>query len=120
MKKYQLAQKQGNDSIFTYYTFDNENTAEKPHIHICTNNEDWRGCISNNGLKTIATIELEQPYNYINIYDKKIKGSFYKTNILSWLTSLKKSWNGKVLDITNAKHALNDYFRSNNTNIHLF
>ena len=113
-QNYELAQKQGNDSIFTYYTFDNKNMAEKPHIHICSNDKEWQEIMSNNGYKTVATVDLEPPYDFIKIYDNKIAVKNYKTMIITWLTALKKLWNGKILNLTNAENALNDYILSNN------
>ena len=124
---YEMAQKQGKDDSFTYYTLDNEFASHRPHVHICVSKNDkhWEGSNFNNGqnLKTVASIFLpfEQlrdkiPFTPENIQfetidDEKIKNSKNIEKICLWLNSTKEDSFGNK--INNAIKCFNDYKMSN-------
>lgn len=76
---YEMAQKQGEDKEFTYYTLDNELASHKPHVHICVSKENkhWKGSNFKNGqnLKTVGSIFLpfEQLKNKIEFTPENIQ-----------------------------------------------
>ena len=124
---YEMAQKQGKDKNFVYYTLDNELASHKPHVHICVPKDDkhWGGNNFKNGqnLKTVGSIFLpyEQlknkiPFTPENIQfevidDEKITGSIYVKGICDWLNSETEDTFGNK--INNAIKCFNDYKMSN-------
>lgn len=127
LKLYEMAQKQGSDKQFIYYTLDNERASHRPHVHICVfkNNKHWNGSDFNNGqnLKSVASVFLpfEQlkdgilfsPENlqFETITDDKIKSKKYVNTICTWLNSkVKDSFGNEIL---NAIKCFNDYKMSN-------
>ena len=113
----QMANKQGNDELFTYYTLDNEFYSHNPHVHICVSNNDkhWNGkpLRSGNHLKTIASVTLYITDEYTidniefeEIIDKRILSNEYKKVICKWL-------NTKKLGYPNWVKCINDYVTNN-------
>lgn len=125
---FEMAQRQGQDSDFVYYTLDNEPASHYPHIHICVKSDDkhWSGKNFKNGqnLKTIAAVRLStKPYTESNVtfeivVDSKITGIQYRRKIANWLNSRATSYTGRALGLTKSDKALNDYFESNSNCLH--
>ena len=126
-KKYEMAQKQGKDENFTYYTLDNEFSSHRPHVHVCVSKNDkhWKGSSFNNGnnLQSVGAVFL--PYEQIKnkvpftidniefeiIDDKRVENIKYKKVICDWLNSeMTDSFGNKIL---NAMKCFNDYKLSN-------
>lgn len=123
--KYQItemAEKQGFDKIFTYYTLDNEFETHYPHVHICVSNNEksWDGkpLRSGNPLKTVGSVRLNRINGYTTenlefeeIKDNKITDTRYKKEICNWLNS---TFNGKRNNKeTNAYRCINSYIMNN-------
>lgn len=119
----EMAQKQGQDGTFVYYTLDNEFVSHYPHVHICVSNNDknWDGkpLRSGNPFKTVASVRLldiltYQPQDVIfeEIKDSKIDSIHYKKIISSWLNS---TISGLKINNKqgNALKCLQDYLNSN-------
>ena len=123
----EMAQRQGNDEYFVYYTLDNEFASHRPHVHICVNKGDkhWKGKNFKNGqnLKTVASVYLpiEQikrniPFSLDNlefeeVIDNKINSTKYKKSICNWLNSIEEDEIG--ITNTNAINSYRDYMKSN-------
>lgn len=124
---YEMAQKQGNDEFFVYYTLDNEYASHRPHVHVCVkiDNKKWHGAKFKNGqgLKTVGAVFLpyEQLKNKIEftvdniqfetINDNNITNSKYVQVICKWLNSTVTDDFGNT--ISNAIKCFNDYKLSN-------
>lgn len=121
----EMAQKQGQDDTFTYYTLDNEYTSHYPHVHICVNiqNKQWKGkpLHSGNPLKTVASVRLLDTLKYTpediifeEIKDEKIDSPKYRNIICNWLNSTITGLkiNNKQ---ANALKCLQDYLNNNET-----
>ena len=121
----EMAQKQGQDSTFVYYTLDNEFISHYPHVHICVPNNDkhWDGKPLNSGnpLKTVASVRLLDKLQYTvddiifeEIKDPKIESTKYKKIIANWLNS---TISGLKINNKqgNALKCLQDYINSNET-----
>lgn len=113
----EMANKQGSDDLFTYYTLDNELYSHIPHVHICVPKADkhWKGkpLRSGNPLKTIASVRLNiiDEYSIDNlefegIVDPQINSSKYIKTICNWL-------NKKKLGYPNWVKCLDDYITNN-------
>ena len=123
----EMAQKQGQDSIFVYYTLDNEFISHYPHVHVCVpnNNKHWGDSNFKNGqnLKTVGSVFLpfEQlrdkiPFTVDNIEfevvdDKKVINKKYVQIICNWLNQETEDDFGNK--INNAVKCFNDYKMSN-------
>ena len=119
----EMAEKQGFDKIFTYYTLDNEFETHYPHVHICVSNNEksWDGkpLRSGNPLKTVGSVKLNRVDGYTpnnlefeEIKDNKITNTKYKKEICNWLNS---TFNGKrTTKETNAYRCINSYIMNNN------
>ena len=124
---YEMAQKQGTDRNFTYYTLDNERSNHRPHVHICVPKGDkhWGGKDFRNGqnLKTVGSVFL--PYEQLRdkieftpeniqfevVEDPKIQNTKYIKSICVWLNSENiDSFGNKI---NNAIKCFNDYKMSN-------
>ena len=121
----EMAQKQGQDSTFVYYTLDNEFISHYPHVHICVPNNDkhWDGKPLNSGnpLKTVASVRLLDKLQYTvddiifeEIKDPKIESTKYKKIIANWLNSTISGLNINNKQ-GNALKCLQDYLNSNET-----
>ena len=121
----EMAQKQGQDSTFVYYTLDNEFISHYPHVHICVPNNDnhWDGKPLNSGspLKTVASVRLLDKLQYTvddiifeEIKDSKVESTKYKKIIADWLNS---TISGLKINNKqgNALKCLQDYLNSNET-----
>lgn len=121
----EMAQKQGQDGTFVYYTLDNEFTSHYPHVHVCVSNneKDWDGkpLRSGNPLKTVASVRLLDTLTYKpediifeEIKDEKVDSPKYRKIISDWLNSTISGLkvNNKQ---GNALKCLQDYLNSNNT-----
>ena len=119
----EMAQKQGQDKEFVYYTLDNEYISHYPHVHICVSNQNkqWQGkpLHSGNPLKTIASVRLLDTKTYTpetiifeEIKDNKIDNKKYRKIIADWLNSTISGLkvNNKQ---GNALKCLQDYLNSN-------
>lgn len=117
----EMAEKQGFDKEFTYYTLDNEYRTHYPHVHICVKTTSkWDGKQLRNGspYKTIGSIKLNRikDYNINNIEfeeikDNKITQNKYKKIFCDWLNS---NNTGKRHNIyTNAYRCLDSYLMNN-------
>ena len=123
----EMAEKQGFDKYFTYYTLDNEYSSHYPHVHVCvpTADKSWDGKTlrSGNPLKSVASIKLDRVDGYTvdnlefeEIKDKKITGNTYKKEICNWLNS---NFNGKRTNKdTNAYRCLDSYIMNNENGTH--
>lgn len=130
LQLYEMAQRQGTDKNFTYYTLDNELPSHKPHVHICVPVDDkhWNGKNFRNGqnLKTVGSVFLpfEQlkdkiPFTPENIQfevveDKSIMSNKYVKGICNWLNKETEDAFGNK--INNAVKCFNDYRISNSEN----
>ena len=118
----EMAEKQGFDSTFTYYTLDNEFLTHHPHVHICVPTQDkkWDGkpLRSGNPLKTVASVVLDKVDGYTTdnlrfeeIKDPKINNIKYKKEICNWLNS---TFSGKLHNkYTNAYRCMVSYIMNN-------
>lgn len=130
LQLYEMAQKQGKDKNFTYYTLDNELASHKPHVHICVSKNDkhWKGSNFKNGqnLKTVGSVFLpfEQlrdkiPFTPQNIQfevidDSRITNKKYTQSICDWLNNeMEDAFGNKI---NNAMKCFNDYKMSNGDN----
>lgn len=98
----EMANRQGTDEYFEYYTLDSEYESHNPHIHICVKNNDkhWKGkpLRSGNPFKSIASVLLypqKIEYNKDNIVfedvvDSNIDTSKYKKIIAKWLNTIRR------------------------------
>ena len=130
----EMAQRQGSDGNFEYYTLDNEYKSHVPHVHVCVNKGDkhWEGkpLRSGNPLKSIASvilypddreytkgnIEFEDivdswflnkvPGDTLDIVDSRITNEKYKKIIAKWL-------NAKRRGEANSIKCIDDYLLSN-------
>ena len=127
LNMYEMAQKQGTDEYFTYYTLDNEPVSHRPHVHICVSKNDkhWKGKNFRNGqkLKTVGSVYL--PYEQIKnrvkftpdnlefeeVEDAKVKGTKYVKAICAWLNAVEVDEFGS--NATNAVNSFRDYKKSN-------
>ena len=118
---YEMAEKQGYDKQFTYYTLDNEYKTHYPHVHICVKNDSkWDGKPLRSGrpYKTVGSIKLNRidsftPQNieFEEIKDTRITGTKYKKIFCEWLNSTN---DGTLNNIdTNACRCLKSYIRNN-------
>lgn len=121
----EMAQKQGQDKEFVYYTLDNEYISHYPHVHVCVPIQDkrWEGkpLHSGNPLKTVASVRLLDTKTYTidnlifeEIKDKKIDSKKYKKVICDWLNS---TISGLKINNRqgNALKCLQDYLNSNDS-----
>lgn len=121
----EMAQKQGQDAEFVYYTLDNEYISHYPHVHICVPNQNkrWDGKPLHSGhpLKTVASVRLLNTKTYApddiifeEIKDPKIDTKKYRKIIADWLNSTISGlkYNNKQ---GNALKCLHDYLNSNQT-----
>ena len=114
----EMAQRQGSDGNFEYYTLDNEYKSHVPHVHVCVNNGDkhWDGKPLNSGnpLKSIASVILypdSREYTkgnieFEDIVDSRITNEKYKKIIAKWL-------NAKRRGEANSIKCIDDYLLSN-------
>ena len=114
----EMAQRQGSDGNFEYYTLDNEYKSHVPHVHVCVNKGDkhWEGkpLRSGNPLKSIASVILypdDREYTkgnieFEDIVDSRITNEKYKKIIAKWL-------NAKRRGEANSIKCIDDYLLSN-------
>ena len=118
----EMAEKQGFDAQFLYYTLDNEYQSHYPHLHLCVakDNKKWDGkpLRSGNPYKSVASVRLTRldgytPENLIfeEIKDERVNTNKFKKIICDWLNS---NFNGKrYLKQTNAEKCINSYLINN-------
>lgn len=117
----EMAQLQGGDTTFFYYTLDNEALSHYPHVHICVKKgtKGWQGKQLHNGSPyiTVGSVRLLTTLEYTaddmileTVIDEKIQNNKYKKIIAQWLNSkYKNRQNGQL----NCIKCLDDYLTSN-------
>lgn len=127
---YEMAQKQGVQDKFTFYTLDNEYISHYPHVHVCVKNDEkrWNGKALRNGspYKTVASVRLRKDCNYTSynlefeeILDSKIENTKYIKTICNWLNSRELLFDGSEDTKTNGFRCLQDYLRNNEESKHI-
>ena len=115
----EMAQKQGSDDVFIYYTLDREPISHYPHVHVCVKSgtKGWTGKNLDNGSPYIdlGAIRLLPNTEYTldnltieHIRDSKIESNRYKKLFIEWLNKPYKNYN-----ITNSQKCIDDYLESN-------
>ena len=116
-----MANNQGNEGKFTFYTLDKEPPSHYPHVHICIKQDKkYQGKLlrNNSPYMTLGSIKLRADDNYTlenlefeTIYDESILTTRNKKLFLRWLLS--SVTRKKLQGILNCWKCVDDYLNNN-------
>lgn len=113
----EMAQRQGEDPYFTYYTLDNEQESHDPHIHVCVSIDDsrWNGKAINGKYKSIASVRLNrEEYTADNLeFEHILKGNNFSNKTRKAIADWLNAYDEEFKEYKHWQVSLRDYKKAN-------